>query len=132
MGLFDGIMSRSSGADTNDIWNAISEPSQFQTVLHQSEEKPQLIYKHSHRCSICFVAKGNLEKAADEIRQQAEMHFLNVVKNREVSDAIASELDVRHESPQVILLSNGEVVWHASHGSIDADTILELFSEQSG
>lgn len=129
MGLFDKLTSGPSETQTDEIWSTISEPSQLQTVLQQSEEKPQLIYKHSHRCSVCFVAKGNLEKAADEIREQADMHCLNVVKNREASDMIASDLDVRHESPQVIMLNNGEVIWHASHGSIDADTILELFSD---
>lgn len=126
MGLFSRAKEAFSGSEgENDIWQQIEDPSTIETILEESNNKPQLIYKHSHRCSVCFVAQGNLESAAEEILQEAEMHFVNVVKSRNISDAIAEQLDLRHESPQAILLKNGEVVWHASHGKIDADAILE-------
>lgn len=125
MGLFDSVKNAFSGTDTSDIWEMISDSSQVEPIIEASKEKPQLIYKHSHRCSVCFVAKGGLEQAAEEIQDFADMHFLNVVNNRETSNYIASELEVRHESPQVILIDNGEAVWHASHGSINKDAILD-------
>lgn len=124
MGFFDAISE--GGAIDKDIWNAISEPSDFETILQNSENQPQLIYKHSNRCSICFVAKGNLEKASKDLLKHADMHYLDVVNKREVSTHIAEELDVRHESPQVILLYEGEVVWDASHGQIVAKDILDV------
>lgn len=105
----------------------ISDPSQIDPIIEASKEKPQLIYKHSHRCSVCFVSKGDLEVAADDIKEHADMHFVNVVRSRDASNKIASKLDVRHESPQAILIDNGEVAWHGSHGSIDTDAILEYF-----
>lgn len=126
MGLFDAVKNSFSGSDTEEIWNVINAPAQLDEILKKSENRPQLIYKHSHRCSVCFVAKGNLEQAAEDIQKNAGMHFLNVVHNREASNYIASELDVHHESPQAILISNREVIRHDSHGSIDADKILEV------
>ncbi|NIW41133.1 MAG: bacillithiol system redox-active protein YtxJ [candidate division Zixibacteria bacterium] len=105
----------------------ISDPSQIVPIIEASQENPQLIYKHSHRCSVCFVARGELEQSAADIKKYADMHFVNVVRSRDASNKIASELDVRHESPQAILIDQGEVVWHGSHGSIDADAILEYF-----
>ena len=125
MGLFDSVKNAFSGADASDIWQVVSDISQVDAIIEASKEKPQLIYKHSHRCSVCFVAKGTLEQASDEILQHADMYFLNVVKTRGASDDITSTLGVRHESPQVILIDDGEAVWHASHGSIDAQTILD-------
>jgi bacillithiol system protein YtxJ len=127
MGLFNSVKNAFSGSDTSEIWDMISDSSQIDPIIEASKEKPQLIYKHSHRCSVCFVSKGNLEMASDNIKEYADMHFVNVVRSREASDKIASELDVRHESPQAILVDQGEVVWHGSHGSIDADAILEYF-----
>lgn len=124
MGIFDTVKNAFSGSETDDIWESISDPAQVEAIIEKSEQRPQLIYKHSHRCSVCFVSKANLEQAADAIREQADMHFVNVVNNREASNAIADKLDVRHESPQVILLDNGEVVGHASHGDIKAEAIL--------
>lgn len=127
MGLFNSVKNAFSGSDTSEIWEMITDPSQIDPIIEASKEKPQLIYKHSHRCSVCFVSKGNLEMAADNIKEYANMHFVNVVRSGDASNRIASELDVRHESPQAILVDQGEVVWHGSHGSIDADTILEYF-----
>lgn len=126
MGLFDTVKDAFSGSTTDDMWNTIMDPSQLDDILEESESRPQLIYKHSHRCSVCFVANGNLESASEDILKHANMHFLNVVRNRDLSDRIASMLDVRHESPQVLLIEDGEAVWHASHGGIDADQILDM------
>ncbi|MDZ7657917.1 bacillithiol system redox-active protein YtxJ [Fodinibius sp.] len=125
MGLFNSVKNAFSGSETSEIWEMISDPSQVDPIIEASNEKPQLIYKHSHRCSVCFVAKGDLEMGADDIKEHADMHFVNVVRSRDASNEIASELDVRHESPQAILVDNSEVVWHGSHGSIDTDTILK-------
>ena len=125
MGLFDTVKNAFSGSETSDIWESISDASQVDPILEASKDRLQLIYKHSHRCSVCFVSKGNLEQASEDILEHADMHFLNVVKSREASDYVASELDVRHESPQVILVDDGAVAWHASHGDIKADTILQ-------
>lgn len=125
MGLFDSVKNAFSGTESSDLWEVISESSQVDPIIEASKEKPQLIYKHSHRCSVCFVAKGTLEQASEKILQHADMHFVNVVNSREVSNTIATELDVRHQSPQVILVDDGEAVWHASHGSINEETLLD-------
>jgi bacillithiol system protein YtxJ len=125
MGLFNSVKNAFSGSDESEIWEMISDPSQVALIIEASKEKPQLIYKHSHRCSVCFVAKGDLEMASDKIKKHADMNFVNVVRSRGASNEIASELEVRHESPQVILVDNGKVVWQGSHGSINADVILE-------
>lgn len=125
MGLFDFLTSSSQESKTDDIWETISDPSQLKPIIEASKDRPQLIYKHSHRCSVCFVSKGNLESVAEDILESADMHFVNVVNSRQASNHIESELGVRHESPQVILLDNGEVIWHASHGGIKGDAVIE-------
>ncbi|TYP92685.1 bacillithiol system protein YtxJ [Fodinibius salinus] len=127
MGLFDAISNTFSGS-SDDIWDTISQPSDLESIVDKSGNRPQLIYKHSNRCSVCFVAKGNLEQSSKQLLEHADMHYLNVVKNRSASDSVASKLNVRHESPQVILLDEGEVVWHASHGKIEGSKILEQLS----
>ncbi len=125
MGLFDSVKNALSGTESSDIWEMITDSSQIPPILEASKKKPQLIYKHSHRCSVCFVAKGTLEQAKEDIQQKADMNFVNVVNSREASNTIASELDIRHESPQAILVNNGEAVWYASHGSINAEALLD-------
>lgn len=129
MGLFDAITDKFSSTDESDIWDTITDTSEVESIIELSGERPQLIYKHSNRCSVCFVAKGNLEKASKEILEHADMHYLDVVKHRSSSDYVASELDVRHESPQGILLDSGEVIWHGSHGQIESSEILNVLEQ---
>jgi len=57
--------------------------------------------------------------------EKADFHFVDVVKNRDISKKIASETGVAHESPQVLVLKNGSVYWHASHSAIDKDQLEE-------
>jgi len=111
--------------DLEECWSAISEQDQLEKIIEASNEQPQLIYKHSHRCSVCIMAKEEIEASAGTLSKQMDLHFVNVVHQREVSNHIASNLDIRHESPQVILLANRKVVWHGSHWQIKSAKILQ-------
>lgn len=115
-----------TGSDTKlEGWNVLSEEDQVDNVLAASGHRLQLVYKHSHTCGICHAAKENIESSFDEIKKHVDMHFVNVKKNRPVSNALAEQLNVRHESPQVLIIDQGECVWHKSHWSIKADAIME-------
>lgn len=114
------------GSESDDIWEVMTKLSRIETIKQRSKQRPQLIYKHSHRCGTCMFTKGNLEQAAEGLLDNVDMHFINVVKNREVSNRVASEFEIRHESPQAILIDNGKVIWHASHGSIDLAEMREM------
>ncbi|HEX6981673.1 MAG TPA: bacillithiol system redox-active protein YtxJ [Balneolaceae bacterium] len=123
MGLLNSLKNTFSSAEL-DIWSKVSENFQLNDVLKDSENHPQLIYKHSNRCSVCFFAKAQIEGKGEEIKSLADLHFLNVITYRGISNKVASELNVRHESPQAILINKGEVVWHASHGQVKGDAVL--------
>jgi bacillithiol system protein YtxJ len=112
-----------------DGWNELTSADQIEVIIAASENKPQLIYKHSHTCGICFIAKKKIEGAFDAISKKAAMHFLDVKKQRTVSEAVAEAFDVRHESPQALIIAEGECIWHASHFSIKADAILEALKK---
>ncbi|WP_246369897.1 monothiol bacilliredoxin BrxC family protein [Saccharibacillus deserti] len=45
------------------------------------------------------------------------------IESRPVSNAIEGNLGVKHESPQILLIRGGEVLWHASHGNISYEQI---------
>ena len=56
---------------------------------------------------------------------------VEIQKARPVSDGVARVFEVRHESPQALLVSEGEVVWHASHGSITEESLAEALERIS-
>jgi bacillithiol system protein YtxJ len=51
------------------------------------------------------------------------MYILIVQNSREISDRVAKELDVKHETPQIMIISDGKAVYHVSHGDIDPDEV---------
>lgn len=111
--------------DTEEQWNILKSISETDEAFDQSKRRPQLFYKHSNRCGTCMFAKSEIEKSSEEIREHADMHFIDVIRSRGVSDYLAEKLNIRHESPQAILLIDGKVVWHDSHSAVKSNKILE-------
>ena len=124
MSLFDRVRNQPSNSKNDKMWDSISGTGKFDSILQKSDEKPQLIYKHSNRCSVSFMAKQQLEEFAEEISDKANLFMIDVIHQRGLSNAIASELNVRHESPQVIILNDQEVFWKGSHYEIKGKDIL--------
>lgn len=131
MSFIDRVRNQFSDSENNDIWNSASKFGDVNALLQKSQETPQVIYKHSHRCSVCFLAKEELEGVADQINEVADLYMINVIHERDLSNRIASELNVRHESPQVIILKDGEVVWKGSHWDIKGKKVLKLFGNNT-
>ena len=91
-----------------------------------------IIYKHSFSCGVSIFAKSRLEDSIDEINKCADCIFIDVKLNRYLSNKIAEKTGVRHESPQLLLLNNGEIFWHGSHGSVQVHPIIESIEEITG
>ena len=104
----------------------MSEESQIQEIVDASHENPQLIFKHSTRCSISSMAKSRLEREWN--LENVQPWYLDLIAYRNVSNAIASQLGVDHESPQAILLKDGVVVYDSSHNSISVSEISKHVS----
>ena len=102
-------------------WIIINNIGQLEEIRERSYSKPQVIFKHSIRCSISSVAKSRLEKSFAP--QNVDFYYLDLVNYRPISNAIAEKFDVFHESPQVLLIKNGKCVYDESHLSISMDDI---------
>ena len=107
-------------------WSVLNTEEQFNSLLEKSNSKPQVIFKHSVRCSISSVVKSRLEKSG--IPEEIDFHILDLIAYRSLSNKIANELDVHHESPQVLLLQNGECIYDESHMAIRMEDISEMIS----
>ncbi len=57
----------------------------------------------------------------DLIKQ--DVYYLDLLKFREVSNAIEDKLDVGHQSPQVLIIDNKACIYSANHNFINAETI---------
>ncbi len=104
-------------------WIPLTSEDQLSEISMHSAERPQVIFKHSTRCSISSMALSRLERA--ESSDAVDFYFLDLIKYRPISAQIAEKFHVAHESPQVLLIKNGECSYDESHSGINMDEILE-------
>jgi bacillithiol system protein YtxJ len=115
-----------SVSTTKAQWKNLTEERQIQEILELSHEKPQLIFKHSTRCSISVMAKSRMDSEWN--LENVEPWYLDLLSYRNVSNAVAAQLGVHHESPQAILLKDGVVVHDCSHNAISVREIRKHLS----
>lgn len=84
-----------------------------------------VLFKHSTRCSISMMAKKKFELDWDALPENTPVYFLDLLSHRDISSAIAELFHVHHESPQLLLIKDGECIYDASHGEISADDTAE-------
>lgn len=106
-------------------WKNLVSLEQLEEVLTQSDFTTQVIFKHSTRCIISKMVLAQLEDNLDLIPQETNLLYLDLLNHRDISNAIAVQLGVHHESPQVIVIEKRQAVFHESHHSIDATSIAE-------
>lgn len=106
-------------------WQRLTSVNQLKDVISSSSEKPVLIFKHSTRCSISSMALSGFQRNWDGTPEEIDIYYLDLISYRDVSNATAKETGVIHQSPQVIVLKNNEVVYTATHSSIDARSALK-------
>jgi len=94
----------------------------FEALLVPSADL-RIIYKHSTQCGMCDSAIEEVRDFEGRHPAAAAIYYLDLWAHREVSDAVARTLGVRHESPQVILLKDGKVQAVLNHRAIRAEAL---------
>jgi len=122
-----GFLSRLKDSFSTDLnvsehWNHPKNLSDLDRVLGKND-KLSLIFKHSAACGTSAFAFRGTEKILPEISGNVDFYIIEVRSQRKLSDFIAQKTGVRHESPQLLLLKNGEVLWHASHSAINPESV---------
>ena len=123
---------------SNDVESCeeLSTVADFDALVAESFERPVVILKHSDSCGRSAYAMetvfGELERWAQGVPQGVKDVSCRVVivqERRGLSDAIEQRLRIRHQTPQLILLRNGRVAWHASHWGITEEAMRRALAD---
>ena len=106
-------------------WIQLTSLNQLDEILKESDEKPIAIFKHSTRCGISRMILRQFEKQLTIEMNQAKLYFLDLLTYREISNEIATYFQVHHQSPQLIIIKSGKVVYQCSHYEIDATALTK-------
>lgn len=118
MGLFNNTVAFA--------WTNLESREQLTELFQRSETQPVVFFKHSTRCGTSRMALNRFEQEWTADENACTCVFLDLIRFRELSNAIADKTGVYHESPQAILLVKGKVVYQASHERINAEVIENL------
>ncbi|WP_010269919.1 bacillithiol system redox-active protein YtxJ [Paenibacillus senegalensis] len=103
--------------------NSVDE---WNKALELSDEQPVFIFKHSTRCPVSADAYDQYGAYLNRSANEDVAYFLVlVVEYRPVSNAIAESLELKHESPQAILIHKRKPVWHTSHWRITESNLKD-------
>lgn len=95
----------------------INTTEKLDELFQNSNENPVMIFKHS---TTCPISSGVYQMVS---QVDADVYLVVVQKARNVSNYIAEKTGIRHESPQTLVIKDGEPVYHASHYDVDLNEV---------
>ena len=96
----------------------------LEVAIESSYKDPVVLFKHSTRCSISKMALYRVEGYISE--RLREYYYLDLLSFREVSDLISQKFNLEHQSPQILLIKNGKLLYHESHNAINPKQWADL------
>jgi monothiol bacilliredoxin len=124
MGLFSSSESKESFP-----WTRIESIDQLNEVLLNVSDRPKLLFKHSTRCGVSSMALNSFENQWESGTEICDLYFVDLLRNRDVSNEIAEITGIMHQSPQAIIIKGKEIIYDATHSSIDSRKIQTLLKE---
>jgi len=104
-------------------WIALNKLEQLEKIKNSTDF--HIIFKHSTRCPISGMAKRQFELESDLIPRHIPVYYLDLIQYRDISNTVAESWNVRHESPQVLLVQGNTCLYTASHSDIDIAEMLK-------
>jgi len=108
-------------------WQEINDLDEFTNDILDNDQM-HIVFKHSPRCGISSMVLRRFENSDFYRDSSSQMWLLDVLNSRDVSDGIAVQFNVRHESPQVLVIKNRKLIHHSSHSGIEAENVKNIIS----
>ena len=110
------------------IRRELEAPSQVEEIDQISERGAVVIFKHSTRCPISSMAWRRISQGWDKDLEEIPFYYLDLLRFRETSDKVSVHYGVQHESPQIIVVENRQVIYQTSHNGINVKDIKALLN----
>jgi bacillithiol system protein YtxJ len=107
-------------------WTTITKLDDIEEIKNISKTKFSIIFKHSTGCGSSKMALSRFQKSwKDEETTNIQPYFLDLLAYRDISNKIAEEFGVKHESPQLLLIKDGKCIYNAAHHFLDYEELLK-------
>lgn len=111
-------------------WNKLESIDQLTDIQQESKDKYVIIFKHSTTCSISRTALDRLQRNWNsEEMKEVQPYYLDLLAHRDISNQIAKSFEVEHQSPQLLVIRNGQSIYDRSHFDIDFKSVKEVVTK---
>ena len=124
MGFFDKFLGTTQ-EKKEELWFQISTTQEADGVINASNEKTQVILKHSNSCGVSFFAKKGIDSIPAVDLQNVDMYIVDVIRDRNLAYYLADRFSIRHESPQLLVIKDEKLIWHGSHNAVNSENLLQ-------
>jgi bacillithiol system protein YtxJ len=115
---------------TINEWKIINNKSQLVEIENESYSNPVVIFKNSSRCGISQSMLLNFQQDMRQANSGSMgFYLLDIVKNRDISSIIAQQFNLHHESPQLLVIENGECTYHKNHWNISYSDLIKYIKD---
>ena len=94
------------------------------TILSESDNKKVFVLKHSNICGMSSDAKREVDKLLSN-NNDIDVYLVIVQNQRNISLELADKLEVKHESPQFLIIKNKKPESVLNHYEIVENNIIE-------
>lgn len=102
----------------------------LEQALSTAGSNPVLIFKHSATCPVSARAHQAVDNfLASEASREVPVYTVVVQQARDVSEAVATKTGVRHESPQILMMREGQCIWSTSHRNITMEALCDAIAK---
>lgn len=104
-------------------WRKLEDMSTYDSLMSQSSTQAFAVFKHSTRCSVSTMAKKKLESDWNISDEHIQLYYLDLLAHRDISNKLASDLHIEHQSPQLLVVKDHRCIYNQSHGNIEVENI---------
>ncbi len=106
-------------------FNHVSGDDALNTILEQSKHEPVILFNHDPHCPISARAFAQMEHVENDVT------LIDVSREKGLTRKVQEQTGIRHESPQVIIVQDGQPIWSASHFEITASAVTNAVNSQT-
>lgn len=96
----------------------------WHTLLQNSTTLPFLLFKYSMTCFSSISANKELRALETDL----PIYTVIVQTDCKASNIIKQDLQVKHASPQLLIIKNGKAIWQATHYHVKKKIVYDAIS----
>lgn len=104
-------------------WHPVTTIEALEEHLTGSGSSPAVLFNDDPFCPISAFARRQMKQVA------AEVHVIDVAHANHLAQELAQRTGIKHESPQVIIMVNGQAVWSKSHRAITREAVEQALQQ---